>query len=323
METEYLGLTLRNPSVASSSGLTSSVEKLKRLEEAGAGAVVLKSVFEEQIVNETVHLDHYSAYSEAAEYLQFYLKEDYLGKYLELIAGAKKELDIPVIASICCLSQGQWVDFAKRIEASGADALELNVFILPTREDESAREIESRYLAIVGSVTAAVKIPVAVKIGSRFTNPLEIVKGIVHRNARGVVMFNRFYEPDIDIESLDVTESGVFSSSSELRNSIRWIAMASARFPRLDIAASTGVHTGADAVKVMLAGASVYELCSVLYKEGPGALAKINRFVEEWMTRRGFGSAQEFVGKVNYSRVPDTLAYERAQFMRYFASKEI
>lgn len=322
LQTNYLGLSLRNPLIVSSSGLTSTLEKITRLEASGAGAVVLKSVFEEQILNETTHLENYTAYAEAADYLQFYLKEDYLGQYLNLIREAKKSLSIPVIASISCVAEGGWVDFARRIEEAGADALEINVFLLPTRRDETAAVIEQRYLSIVSTVTSAVKLPVAVKITSRFTNLLNVVEGIAHRNARGVVMFNRFYEPDINIQSLEVTEADIFSSPSELRNSIRWIAMTSAAFPQLDIAASTGIHTGEDAAKVLLAGARAFEVCSAVYRGGLGTIGKITASLEAWMQQQGFESIDEVVGKLNYSRVSSPIAYERAQFMKYFASHE-
>lgn len=322
LQTKYLGLTLRNPLIVSSSGLTSTREKITRLEVSGAGAVVLKSVFEEQILNEATHLENYTAYAEAADYLNFYLKEDYLGQYLSLIREAKSSLSIPVIGSICCVAQGAWVDFARRIEEAGADALELNIFVLPTQRDETAAMIEQRYLSIVESVTSAVKLPVSVKVTSRFTNLLNVVEGIGHRKAQGVVMFNRFYEPDININSLQVTEADIFSSSSELRNSIRWIAMVSAAFPDLYIAASTGVHTGEDAAKVLLAGANAFEVCSTVYRGGLEMIGKINAFLETWMKAQGFESMDEVIGKLNYSRVTSPIAYERAQFMKYFSSHE-
>lgn len=323
LETNYMGLALRNPLIVASSGLTSSVRKLAELELAGAGAVVLKSVFEEQIRHETSHLDSYADQPEGADYLKFYLTEDYLAKYIALIKEAKRTLSIPVIASICCIKQGEWVEFARRIEAAGADALELNIFLLPTDMEESSEAIEGRYLSIVESVTSAVSLPVAVKIGSRFTNLLGMLNGILARGAKAVVMFNRFYEPDIDINGMNVSESDIFSTSSELRNSIRWIALSSSRLPQLDIVASTGVHTGRDAVKVLLAGAKAYEVCSEIYDNGMSVIEQINSFVSSWMGQNGFERVEEFVGKVNYSSVHDPLAFERAQFMKYYSSREM
>lgn len=320
---KYLGLELKNPVVVSSSGLTSSVDKIKCLADAGAGAVVLKSVFEEQIINETVNLEKSSDYYvEMVDLLSFYLKEEYLRKYIDLIKEAKRTVSIPVIGSINCVKGGQWVDFAKRIEEAGADALELNIFVLPTNSEENVSQIEMQYLQIVQQVVSEVKIPVAVKVGYRFTNILGIVKGIEHNGAKGVVMFNRFYEPDIDIDSMSVVEADIFSTSSELRNSIRWVAMASSEFPKLDIASSTGVHTGADAVKMLLAGASVVEVCSVIYEHGMGVINEINDFIKDWMANKGFSSVSEFKGRLNYSNVSNPLAFERAQFMKYFASHE-
>lgn len=323
LETTYMGLRLRNPLiVASSGGLTATPENLRELEKAGAGAVVLKSIFEEQINHETADLDAYNDYAEADDYLSRYLREDYLGRHIELIRHAKSELSIPVIASICCIGAGEWIGYAERIEAAGADALELNIFILPTDVNLPSAEIERRYLGVVEQVVSRVTIPVAVKLGSRFTNILGMAGAVVARGAQGVVMFNRFYEPDIDIETKKVTVSEIYSHSSELRNSLRWIALASARIPHINIAASTGVHTGADAVKVLLAGASAYEVCSEIYRSGPAAIGAINSFVGDWLDRNGFDTAADAVGKVNYASVKDPMIFERTQFMKYYALKE-
>ena len=321
LKTEYLGLSLRNPLIVSSSGLTASLKKLQRLEAAGAGAVVLKSVFEEQIVNETAHLEVYNAYPEAADYLHFYLKEDYLEQYIGLIAEAKKNLSIPVIGSICCVSEGGWIDFARRIEEAGADALELNVFFLPADPMVAGAEIERQYLSVVRDVAEKVSVPVAAKISTHFTSPLNMIQRIRQCGAEGVVMFNRFYEPDINTDSVQVMEADIFSTSADLRGSIRWIAMASAAFPDLDIAASTGVHTGADAVKVLLAGASAFEDCSAIYHNGLGVIDRINGYLSGWMTEHRFTSISEFCGRLNYRSVAHPLAYERAQFMKYFAAR--
>lgn len=322
LETKYLGLTLRNPLIVSSCGLTASLEKVKRAEEAGAGAVVLKSVFEEQIIHESSHLQSFSAYTEAADYLQFYLKEDYINKYLTLITEAKKQLSIPVIASVCCVSAGRWKEYACRLEAAGADALELNIFFLPTDIYESSESIERRYLRIVEQIVSVLKIPVVVKMGQHFTNMLSIVNGIEAAGAKGVVMFNRFFEPDININTIAVSEADILSTSAELRNSIRWVGMASAKFPNLDIVASTGVERGEDAVKVLLSGAITYEVCSTIYRNGLGVIEQINGFVSEWMDKNGFTNTSDFIGKLNYGNVSNPIAYERAQFMKYFASYE-
>lgn len=316
----YLGLKLRNPLIVSSSGLTASLMKLQRLEESGAGAVVLKSVFEEQILNEVTHLEEYTGYTEAADYLQAYLEDNYLSKHLALIKSAKESLSIPVIASLCCVSNGDWVDYARKIEEAGADALELNIFLMPVTCEEESAAIEQSYLDIVHEVVSAVRLPVSVKLGSRFTNLLNIVKGIEHRDAKGVVMFNRFYEPDININALQLVEADIFSSPVELRNSIRGIAMASSKCSRLDIAASTGVHSGEDAVKVLLAGAAAVEICSTVYKHGLGVIAEINTFIEKWMLKQKFATIQDFKGRLNYAHVSNPFAFERAQFMKYFQS---
>lgn len=322
LETSYLGLKLKNPLIVSSSGLTSSIEKLKRLEESGAGAVVLKSVFEEQVIHESSVLENYSDSSEASDHLSAYLKENYLNEYIALIKQAKSSLSIPVIGSINCVHGGQWIDYAKHIETAGADALELNIFLLITDYHRKSATIERNYLKIVKEVIGSVKIPVTVKIGSRFTNLLGMIEGIEHAGAEGIVMFNRYYEPDINIDSMSVVGANIFSDSSELRNSIRWIAMTSAQFPKLDIAASTGIHTGTDAVKVLLAGASAYEVCSTIYEHGLEVIDEINDFVSEWMQHKGFEFIEEFKGKVNYNTVQNPHSFERAQFMKYAVSHE-
>ena len=322
LKTEYLGLSLHNPLVVSSSGLTASLEKLQRLEAAGAGAVVLKSVFEEQIVNETAHLEVYNAYPEAADYLHFYLKEDYLEQYIGLIAEAKKNLSIPVIGSICCVSEGGWIDFARRIEEAGADALELNVFFLPADPMVAGAEIERQYLSVVRDVAEKVSVPVAVKISTHFTSPLNMIQGIRQCGAEGVVMFNRFYEPDIDIERLTVGSASVFSLPTDLRTTLRWTGILAGKDKMLEISSSSGVHSGDAVVKLLLAGASTVQVCSAVYEQGIGAVRSMNHFVNSWMDRKGFGTIEEFKGKLSYADAAHAERYERAQFMKYFSDRK-
>ena len=204
IKTKYLGLELNSPVILSSSGLTSNLQRIKDAEMAGAGAVVLKSIFEEQIMSEVAHVDSYSDYPEAADYVRAYVEENRLGLYLKLIEDAKQQCDIPIIASINCRQAGEWVDYARVIEAAGADALELNIFLLPTDKETSSDEIERNYLNIITRVKEAISIPLSVKLGAGFTNPLAIVREIYYRNVKGVVLFNRFYPTDIDIEKMAV-----------------------------------------------------------------------------------------------------------------------
>lgn len=322
LETRYLGLKLKNPIILSSSGLTSTVEKVKAAQEAGVGAVVLKSIFEEQILSEVANIDKYSEYPEAADYLKGYMTQNSLGVYLKLIQDCKQQCSIPIIASINCADKGDWINFARVVQNAGADAIELNIFKLSIDKDEDSNEIESRYLEIVGSVRDAISIPLAVKIAKRFTNPLSVIREIYYRNVQGVVLFNRFYSPDIDIESMNVHSSEVYSSPSELSHVIRWTGLASSMVPLVDLAASSGVYTGEDVVKVLLSGAKAAQICSTVYKNGLDVVPEMLKFLTDWMIRHEFESVEQFIGKLNYSNLEEPMAYERTQFMRYFSSHE-
>lgn len=320
--TKYLGLELKSPVILSSSGLTSSLQRIKDAEAAGAGAVVLKSIFEEQIMNEVAHADSYSDYPEAADYVRTYVQENNLGLYLKLIEEAKQQCDIPIIASINCRQAGEWVNYARVIESAGADALELNIFLLPTDKELSSDEIERNYLDIIAQVKEAITIPLAVKLGTGFTNPLAIVRELYYRNVKGVVLFNRFYPTDIDIEKMTVKAGDIFSHSSELANVLRWTALVNGSLPLIDVAVSTGVHAGADAVKAMLAGASAVEIASAVYEKGLEVIGEINAFIGDWMYRHDFQVTCDFIGRMNSKNIPNPMLYERTQFMKYYSNHE-
>lgn len=322
IKTKYLGLELKSPVILSSSGLTSTLQRIKDAEAAGVGAVVLKSIFEEQIMNEVAHVDSYSDYPEAADYVRAYVQENSVGMYLKLIEDAKQQCDIPIIASINCRQAGEWVNYARVIEAAGADALELNIFLLPTDKEASSDDIERDYLDIITQVREAITIPLSVKLGAGFTNPLAIVREIYYRNVKGVVLFNRFYPTDIDIERMTVKAGDIFSHSSELANVLRWTAFVNGSLPLIDIAVSTGVHTGADAVKAMLAGASAVEIASVVYENGLQAVEEINGFINDWMCRHDFQTTRDFIGRMNAKNIPNPMLYERTQFMKYYSNHE-
>lgn len=320
IKTKYLGLELKSPVILSSSGLTSTLQRIKDAEAAGVGAVVLKSIFEEQIMNEVAHVDSYSDYPEAADYVRAYVQENSVGLYLKLIEDAKQQCDIPIIASINCRLAGEWVNYARVIEAAGADALELNIFLLPTDKEASSDDIERDYLDIITQVREAITIPLSVKLGAGFTNPLAIVREIYYRNVKGVVLFNRFYPTDIDIERMTVKAGDIFSHSSELANVLRWTAFVNGSLPLIDIAVSTGVHTGADAVKAMLAGASAVEIASVVYENGLQTVGEINGFINDWMCRHDFLTTRDFIGRMNAKNIPNPMLYERTQFMKYYSN---
>lgn len=319
LQTKYMGLVLKNPLVVSSSGLTDSADKIQRLAEQGAGAVVMKSLFEEQIMHEAGAMIEPSAYPEAYDYISAYSKNHSLEHYLREIEKARKQVSIPVIASINCTTGDEWVSFARNIEQAGADALELNIYFLATETEKPASYYEDLYNNLIVKVKDVVRLPIAVKIGSGFTNLTGLVKQFYHRGAKAVVLFNRFYEPDIDIENVRLTTSGVFSTASDIRQSLRWIGIISSLVDQIDIAASTGVHDGKSLIKQLLAGATVVQVCSVLYKKGGEQLGVMLRELERWMGEKSFERLDEFRGLLNYRNIADPILFERSQFMKYFS----
>lgn len=320
LNTNYLGLNLKSPLIVSSSGLTGSVARIQKLEELGAGAVVLKSLFEEQINFEAgMHVKN-GDYTEAHDYITRYSKINSVEEYLKLIESAKKSVGIPVIASLNCMSANEWVSFAKNVEEAGADALELNVFFMASQKDLSPEKIENLYYDLLIKIKSVTRIPLAVKLGFQFTNLTAMVNNLYLRGARGVVLFNRFYEPDIDIENMELTSSDVFSSPSDIRQSLRWVGIISDQVEKIDIAASTGVHDGHAMIKQILAGAKAVQVCSVLYKKGEDQVKIIQDELKAWMIKKGYNSPDEFRGILNYRHIPDPSLYERSQFMKYFSS---
>lgn len=321
LKTNYAGLTLRNPIIISSSGLTDTVEKIKKLEESGAGAVVLKSLFEEQIKYETGKFIQTTDYPEAEDYLNYYVRSNNVDQYLTLIENAKKNVSIPVIASINCISSSEWIAFSKKIEAAGADALELNVYFLPVDKNVTSRSFENIYLQLATSVRELIRIPIIVKLGQQFTNLVNLVDQLYYRGISAVVLFNRFYSPDININEQKIISSDVFSNPSDIRHSLRWVAILSHFVNQIDIAASTGNHDGKAVIKQLLAGAKAVQVCSVIYKKGPGHIEEMLSDVKTWMTNNGMNTTEQFIGKMNYGNIKDPAVYERAQFMKYFSSQ--
>lgn len=322
LKTKYIGLELRNPLMVSSSGLTDSIDKLKVAEDNMAGAVVLKSLFEEQINYQAGSLQSSSDYTEASDYIAYYTKAHALENYLNLIRKAKESLEIPVIPSINCISSNDWINFARNIEEAGADALEINVFFLPRDKKMNPVDAEKLYFDLIEKLKRMIRIPVAIKLGQRFTNLLYVADQLYNRGVEGVVLFNRFYEPDIDINTLNITPASVFSTPEDKRYVLRWVSMVDAIVDRLSIAASTGVHSGNDAIKYILAGADAVQVCSVLYKSGIEYLKDMVAALESWMDSKGYKTVDEFRGILNYSNISEPGKYERSQFMKYFSSYE-
>ncbi|MDO8927679.1 MAG: dihydroorotate dehydrogenase-like protein [Bacteroidota bacterium] len=324
LETKYMGLKLKNPIIVASSGLTNSVEKIKDLENAGAGAVVLKSIFEEQINNEVsdlINRDPQNLYPEAEDYIWNYTRNNSITRHLNLLSEAKKETEIPIIASINCMSASEWTVFAKDFENAGADALELNLFFVPTSRLRSSEEIERLYLKIVSEVKKQVTIPVSVKIGYYYTNLVSMADRLVAHGANALVLFNRFYEPDINIEKMQITSSEVFSSPADIRRSLRWIGLISSQLPKVEIAASTGIHDGEAVIKQLLAGAQAVQVCSGIYINGSQIIAGMLNDLNTFMKKQTFKKIEDFRGRLTYKNIPDPMQYERAQFMKYFSGK--
>lgn len=341
---KYLGLQLKNPIIVGSSGLTSSIENLKAIAQMGAGAVVLKSIFEEQIKFETEKLltsdnpemkswqeafqgivsktEFY--YEEAFDYLTSYAKEHTLNQYLGLISEAKKIIGIPVIASINCSTQYDWQYFAKRIQDAGADALELNVYLLPSDFEKNGIDNENVYFDIVKEVKKYITIPVSLKTGYYFSSVAQTLLRLSETGIAGLTLFNRPYNPDIDIENLQVNASNMFSTESEYSHSLRWVALLAGRI-KCDIAASTGIHNHETVIKQLLAGADAVHLVSVFYKQHPhrfDALPQIINGLETWMTQHNFKTVSEFKGLLSRGNVHNPASYERVQFLRLFSSIE-
>lgn len=321
LETSFAGLKLRNPFIVSSSGLTDSAAKNQKLAEAGAGAIVLKSLFEEQILMEADWMGDPSMYPEGSDYLVDYLKQHQLGEYLTLIRESKKVCgEVPVIASINCYDDNNWIDFAKQIEAAGADALEVNILALQTEVQYNYGAFEQRHVDILDHIKKTVKLPVIMKLGDNLTNPVALIAQLQAHGAAAVVLFNRFYQPDIDIEKMAQSAGQVFSHEADLSKALRWIGIASAAVNRLDFAASGGVHSAEAVVKAILAGASAVEVCSAIYQQSASIINEYNVFLQTWMARKGMESIAQFKGLLNQKDCKGINTFERTQFLKYFAS---
>lgn len=320
LSTSFAGLSLKSPIIVSSSGLTSSVDRIKKLAAAGAGAVVLKSLFEEQINYEIENVSEGHDYPEAMDYIRTYARDNSLEEYLSIIREAKEAVDMPVIASINCISASEWTDFAGKIEDAGADALELNIYFLPIQKDKNPREYEKAYLNLVSEVKKKTALPLIIKLGNGFSNITWMVDQLYQRGAAAVVLFNRFYAPDINTDNLTFGSAEVLSTPAELRNSLRWIGIVSSQVKQLDLAASTGVHSGMAVVKQILAGAKAVQICSVLYRNGLDYIKDMSAEMKKWMEKNEYRSPEDFRGKMNYGSLDDPSVYERAQFMKFFSS---
>lgn len=322
LKTTFAGLKLKNPIIISSSGLTDNATKNKKLCEAGAGAIVLKSLFEEQIMMEAYQHNDASMSPEANDQLVAYTLHHKLNEYLNLIQESKKMCNIPIIASINCYEDNSWVDFAKQIEKAGADALEINILALQTNIQYIYGSFEQLHIDILRHIKRTIHIPVIMKLGSNLTNPIALIEQLYANGAAAVVLFNRFYQPDINIDKMEQGTGNVFSTEADFAQSLRWIGIASAAVNKIDYALSGGIHSAESVVKALLAGASAVEICSVLYQRSTTVIEQFNDFLNQWMNKKGMESISQFKGKLNMNDHKGATTFERTQFLKYFASHQ-
>jgi dihydroorotate dehydrogenase (fumarate) len=325
MRTEYLGLTLKNPLVPSSSPLSHTLDGIRRLEDDGAAAVVMYSLFEEQITSESYYLDYYLSHGSDsyAESLNYFPEMEHYNvgpdEYLELIRKAKASVDIPIIGSLNGVSTGGWIEYAGMIEEAGADALELNVYYIPTSSYLTGAEVEYIYTDILHDVKNNVEIPVAMKLSPYFSSMASMAQRLYEGGAEGLVMFNRFYQPDFDLESLEVAPSLKLSSSDDLRLPLRWVAILYGRVP-IDFAITSGVHTYQDALKGLMAGAKVVMMASELLQKGTRRLGEVLVEMKQWMEEHDYESVTQMIGSMSQQHVIEPAAFERANYMKVLAS---
>jgi dihydroorotate dehydrogenase (fumarate) len=321
LTTMYLGLKLKNPLVASASPLSDSVESVQELEKAGIAAVVMYSLFEEEIIHESLELDHYLSYGEDIsaespshwpESLSYMLKPEV---YIDKLTKIKKAVTIPVIGSLNGVSTGGWIKYAKKMEDAGADAIELNLYYLPVASALTSTELEETYVNLVRDVRKSTKLPMAVKLSPFFTALPNMAKRLVDVGADGLVLFNRFYQPDIDIEALEVVPNLVLSNSQDLRLPLRWIAILYGRIDA-DLALTSGIHNTEDVIKAMMAGARVAMMASELLKNGASRIPAILAEMETWLVEHEYESIQQMQGSLSQNTVPEPAAYERANYIK-------
>jgi dihydroorotate dehydrogenase (fumarate) len=325
LSTTYMGLPLKNPIIIGSSGLTKSPENLLEYERLGAAAVVMKSLFEEQIMFDTnkllnhQHLDN--SYPEALDYITEFTQENSVGEYMKLIRKAKATVKIPVFGSINCVSSDEWVKAARDIEKAGADGLELNIYIMPGVLEIDGAEREKMYFDIIENVRSHVKIPIALKVGYHFTSLVQTLRKFSWTGIRALVLFNRFYTPDINLKTMRLQVSHLYSSPAEQVIPLRWIAMLADKVT-CDISASTGLHDADAVIKQLLVGAKTAQICSALFLHGPERIAEILEGITHWMEQQGYDSIDDFRGKFSVKNTENPVFYHRAQYMKHLSGTE-
>jgi dihydroorotate dehydrogenase (fumarate) len=325
LSTTYLGLNLKNPIIPSAGPLSHNLDSMKKLEDAGAAAIVMYSLFEEQIIHETEELNHYLTFGTEsfAESLSYFPQTDEFNlgpeEYLDLIHKAKQSLKIPIIGSLNGISTSGWIEYAKKIEEAGADALELNVYYIPTNPELNGETVENRYLDVLRAVKNAVKIPAAIKLSPYFSSFSNFAKKLDDLGVNGLVLFNRFYQPDINLKELIVEPNILLSTPQAMRLPLQWISILYGKI-RANLAATSGIHTHEDVLKMIMAGADVTMMCSALLIYGPELISKILDNMNQWMIENEYISVSQMKGSMSYKSVKDTTAYERANYMKVLHS---
>lgn len=320
LKTRFFGLELKNPLIIASSSLTADLDKIKAFSDNGAGAIVLKSVFEEEIINEYHQVAQNkveSHFDEFMDYFDYKIRDQVLASYGRLIKSAKEASKVPVVASINCISAGDWLQFASQVQDAGADAIELNLFIMPFNPNRKAEDNRRFYLDTVREVSSRVKIPVTVKISSYFSDLASICHELDGEKLAGITMFNRFSSPDIDIDKEKVITAGTLSNENEHLLPLRWAGILSPRL-KCPIAASTGIHNATHMIKMLLAGASAVQMASVFYKKGPAHVAEIIAGLTTWMEKKGYESIGDFRGHLSLTKAANPALFERAQYLSNF-----
>lgn len=321
-KTKYLGLELNSPIIVGSCGLTADVEKMEQMEAAGAGAVVVKSVFEEQIIHDIKRNTHMVAptdnYGDSYEYIAQHVADDSLEKHFSMIREAKRRLTIPVIGSINCFSYENWLTYAKKFEDAGCDALELNMAILPYETSMSADDVERTFNQIINTIRKSISLPISIKVGPYFTDMAKQMQQLSWMGIQGVTMFNKSVQVDIDIENETLKNASFLSTHEDMYNTLRWVALLSKKM-RCDLSASTGVYTADDVVKLILAGTTTVQVVSCLYKNGIDTLRDLNNGLQAWMEKKGYDSLARFRSKLAVAPAEKASVAMRTQFMKYFA----
>ena len=318
MKTTYMGLELKNPIIVSSSKLTSTIDNIRKCADHGAGAIVLKSLFEEQLLADANKLmdkdEKYFWYPEAVDYINQHSKDFGVKEYLELLTEAKKYTTIPIIASINCVSADEWPKFARNLEEAGADGIELNIAIIPMTGDISSKEVEDKYVEIIQEVKKYTSLPVSVKFGPLFTNPVNIIQRMDEAGADALVIFNRFYRPDINIHTESVVHNNILSGPEEMTQSLRWVSLLSDKV-KCDVAANTGIHDAEGMIKQLLGGADAVQICSTLYSNGISYIDTMLGDLKTWMEEHNYDSIGDFKGKIARDN-EHAAAFARVQFMK-------